>query len=148
MEVIIDQEEGIPHYSSAFPHHVWASSISLASWPDRGEEMPASSGWANYMSSRYRLRLTNDVVGKAATNICKQGASAWVKHATVRMLQINNALIGHFPQIPTASPIFYDSVSHFPSLKQNPPSLIKRHLSSKGQTTPHSFMYVGTFSAA
>jgi hypothetical protein len=39
------------------------------------------------------------------TNICKQGASAWVKHATVRMLQISNALIGYFPPISAASPI-------------------------------------------
>jgi hypothetical protein len=71
------------------------------------------SGWANYMSSRYRLRLTNGMLGrgKAVTNICKQGASAWVKHATVRMLQINNALIGYFPPISTASPI---STTPFP----------------------------------
>jgi hypothetical protein len=66
------------------------------------------------MSSRYHLRLTNGVLGrgKAVTNICKQGASAWVKHATVRMLQINNALIGYFPPISAASPI---STTPFPT---------------------------------
>jgi hypothetical protein len=74
-------------------------------------------------------------VCKAATNICKQGASALVKRATVRMLQINNPLIGHFSSIPSASPLFYDSISHLPSAIQNPRSLSSDTI-LQGQTTP------------
>ena len=75
--------------------------------------------------------------GKAATTSVRQGASALVKHATVRMLQINNALLGHFPQIPTASPIFYDSVPTIRPLKQNPyPLSTDTYLSYRGQATP------------